>query len=59
MRLYGSATLKWHMEFVSSIYPRWDQAYAEKLVRRFDLKPQQRSKGFRTGSASRRRCCSR
>jgi len=49
MRLYGAATLKWHMEFVSSIYPRWDQAYAEKLVRRFDLKPQQKIKGLSHG----------
>ena len=25
MRLYGAATLAWHMQFVASMYPRWDQ----------------------------------
>ena len=49
MRLYGAATLAWHMNFVGSMYPRWDQAYADTLVRRFDLKPQQRIKGFSHG----------
>ena len=29
MRLYGSATLAWHMRFVASIYPGWDAAYAD------------------------------
>src|SRR5580658_1231015 len=46
MRLYGSATLAWHMEFLRPFYPRWDQAYAESMVRRFDLKPQQKIKGL-------------
>lgn len=49
MRLYGTATLAWHMNFVRSMYPRWDQAYADKLVRRFDLKPEQRIKGLSHG----------
>jgi ABC-2 type transport system ATP-binding protein len=49
MRLYGTATIRWHMEFVRSIYPRWDQPYAEELLRRFDLKPQQRIKGLSHG----------
>ena len=49
MRLYGSATLDWHMKFVQSIYPRWDQPYAETLCRRFDLKPQQKIKGLSHG----------
>jgi ABC-2 type transport system ATP-binding protein len=40
MRLYGTATVGWHMQFVRSIYPRWDQPYAEKLLQRFNLKPQ-------------------
>ena len=34
MRLYGSATLAWHMKFIASIYPRWNQAYAETLLPR-------------------------
>jgi len=49
MRLYGSATLAWHMSFVQSIYPQWDQAYAETLLRRFDLKPRQKIKGLSHG----------
>jgi ABC-2 type transport system ATP-binding protein len=49
MRLYGAATLDWHMKFVASMYPRWDQSYAENLLVRFDLKPQQKIKGLSHG----------
>ena len=49
MRLYEAATLAWHMEFIRPIYPRWDQRYAESLLRRFDLKPQQKIKGLSHG----------
>jgi ABC-2 type transport system ATP-binding protein len=49
MRLYGAASLRWHMEFVRSIYPRWDQPYAEKLLQRFDLKSEQKIKGLSHG----------
>ena len=49
MRLYGPLSLRWHMEFVRSIYPRWDCAYAEELLRRFDLKPEQKIKGLSHG----------
>jgi ABC-2 type transport system ATP-binding protein len=49
MRLYGAATLAWHMSFLRPIYPRWDQAYADKLARSFDLKPEQKIKGLSHG----------
>src|SRR5687767_11678260 len=49
MRLYGSATLDWHMRFVRSIFPSWDQAYAQALLKRFDLRPEQRMKGMSHG----------
>lgn len=49
MRLYGAATIGWHMEFIRSIYPGWDQAYAESLLTRFDLKPQHKIKGLSHG----------
>lgn len=49
MRLYGAATVGWHMNFVQSIYPRWDQPYAEKLLQRFDLKAEQKVKGLSHG----------
>ena len=49
MRLYGGATLAWHMGFIRSLFPRWDQPYAETLLQRFDLKPQQKVKGLSHG----------
>ena len=49
MRLYGAATLAWHMNFMRPIYPRWDQPYADKLAQRFDLEPQQKIKGLSHG----------
>ncbi|HEY1016178.1 MAG TPA: ABC transporter ATP-binding protein [Herpetosiphonaceae bacterium] len=49
MRLYGAATLAWHMAFIRSIYPTWDQAYAEELLRRFDLTARQKIKGMSHG----------
>jgi ABC-2 type transport system ATP-binding protein len=49
MRLYGAATLGWHMEFVRGLFPKWDQSFAEKLLRRFDLKAEQKVKGLSHG----------
>ncbi len=49
LRLYKAATLSWHMEFVRSIFPGWDAAYALDLARRFDLKPEQKIKGLSHG----------
>jgi ABC-2 type transport system ATP-binding protein len=49
LRLYGSPTLEWHMGFIRSIYPSWDQPYAEDLLRRFDLKAEQKIKGLSHG----------
>ena len=41
MKLLRNATLEWHMRFVASIYPGWDGTYAEKLLKRFNLRPDQ------------------
>jgi ABC-2 type transport system ATP-binding protein len=41
MRLYGSSTLAWHMKFVASAHPHWDHDYAQTLLRRFNLRPDQ------------------
>jgi ABC-2 type transport system ATP-binding protein len=49
LRLYGGPTLAWHMGFIRSIYPDWDPAYAEQLLRRFDLKAEQKVKGLSHG----------
>jgi ABC-2 type transport system ATP-binding protein len=49
MRLYDSETLDWHMRFVRAIYPGWDEPYAITLLKRFDLRREQRSKGLSHG----------
>lgn len=49
LRLYKAATLAWHMEFVRSMVPSWDQTYAGQLLRRFDLKAEQKIKGLSHG----------
>lgn len=49
MRLYRGQTLRWHMDFIRGMYPGWDEAYAQKLLKRFDLRPQQALGGFSHG----------
>ena len=49
MRLYEAMTLEWHMRFVRSIYPQWDESYARHLVKRFGLVSEQKIKGFSHG----------
>ena len=49
MRLYRGKTLRWHMEFIRTIYPGWDEAYAGELLKRFDLRAQQELRGFSHG----------
>jgi ABC-2 type transport system ATP-binding protein len=49
MRLFGNATLAWHMEFMASVYPTWDARYATDLVKRFDLHPEQYGKHLSRG----------
>lgn len=49
MRLYRGQTLRWHMDFIASIYPGWDETYAQDLLKRFDLRPQQALGGFSHG----------
>ncbi len=41
MRLFSTATLAWHLRFVASIYPEWDEAYARQLIKRFNLRTEQ------------------
>ena len=48
-RLFPRATLQWHMDFVAQVFGAWDGAYAATLVRRFDLRPEQRIKGMSHG----------
>lgn len=49
MRLYRGQSLRWHMDFIRSVYPAWDEAYAQDLLKRFDLRPQQALGGFSHG----------
>jgi ABC-2 type transport system ATP-binding protein len=49
MRLHGHATLDWHMRFVASIYPAWDEDYARTLLGRFNLRREQPIKGLSHG----------
>ncbi|MDJ0908419.1 MAG: ABC transporter ATP-binding protein [Woeseiaceae bacterium] len=49
MNLYKSATVNWHIDFIKSIYPSWDDDYAQLLLKRFDIRPDQRVKGLSHG----------
>lgn len=49
MRLYESETIQFHMEFVRSIFDSWDDAYAQTLLRRFELNKDQKIKGMSHG----------
>lgn len=49
MRLYDQTTLDWHMRFVRSVYPAWDEGYALLLLKRFGLRREQKIKGLSHG----------
>lgn len=49
MRLYEGMTIEWHMNFIRSIYPKWDAAYAQLLLKRFGLRAAQKIKGLSHG----------
>ncbi len=49
MRLFPNATIGWHLRFVSSIYPAWDEEYARTLLKRFNLRVEQTVKGLSSG----------
>lgn len=53
MRLYGSMTLGWHMNFVQSIYPSWDAAYSWMMrmaAERSQTAPREKAPPDRIGS---------
>jgi ABC-2 type transport system ATP-binding protein len=49
MRLYDSETIGFHMDFIKSIFDRWDDAYAANLLKRFELVKEQKIKGLSHG----------
>lgn len=49
MRLYKSETIGFHIQFVRSLFPNWDEAYAQQLLDRFGLIADQKVKGLSHG----------
>jgi ABC-2 type transport system ATP-binding protein len=49
MRLFGGARLGWHLDFVRSVCPGWDDGYARTLLGRFDLHPEQKARALSRG----------
>ncbi len=49
MQLYKPESIGWHMQFVRSLYPNWDDSYANQLLERFGLIQQQVIKGLSHG----------
>jgi ABC-2 type transport system ATP-binding protein len=49
MRLYRGQTLRWHMDLMHRIYPGWNAIYADDLLKRFELRPDQAIGGFSHG----------
>lgn len=49
MRLYKGKPLRWHMDLVRSAYRGWDEPYAARLLKRFELRDDQAVGGFSHG----------
>lgn len=49
MRLYKSESIAFHMQFVRSLFPTWDEDYAQQLLDRFGLIANQKVKGLSHG----------
>ncbi len=49
MRLFESETIGFHMNFFKSVYPSWDDGYADDLLKRFGLIRGQKTKGLSHG----------
>lgn len=49
MGLHGNASLAWHINFVRSMVPHWDPAYAAVLLKHFNLHTDQAIKNLSTG----------
>lgn len=49
MNLYRNQSLGWHIQFIQSVYPAWDNTFSTELLRRFDLNLEQPIKAFSHG----------
>ena len=50
--LYGAATLRWHMNLVRDLCPRWDEPLAAELLERLNLNPRTPARGLSAGQAA-------
>ena len=53
MAPYGGKSIAWNLELVRSLSSRWDDERAATLLRRFELRPEQRTKGLSRGQTAR------
>ena len=53
MALYGAASIGWHLEYVRSLVPEFDAAWARELLARFALTPAQPTRGLSRGQTVR------
>jgi ABC-2 type transport system ATP-binding protein len=53
MAPYGGKSIAWNLALVRALAPRWDEARATALLRRFELRPEQRAKGLSRGQTVR------
>ncbi|MCP5063741.1 MAG: ABC transporter ATP-binding protein [Ignavibacteriae bacterium] len=49
MHLYETESIAFHMNFIKSVFPSWDEDYAKSLLQRFDLIKEQKVKGLSHG----------
>ena len=49
MALYGTATLRWHMDLARSVYEGWEEGRAADLLPRLGLNPDQKLGGLSRG----------
>jgi ABC-2 type transport system ATP-binding protein len=50
---YAAKTIAWNLELVRSLSARWDEERAATLLRRFELRPEQRTRGLSRGQTVR------
>ncbi len=53
MAPYGAAPIGWHLDYVQSLVPEFDAAWARELLARFALTPTQRARGLSRGQTVR------
>lgn len=49
MRLFGTATIDWHLRWMASMFESWDAVFAEALLQRFALRRDQSVKSLSRG----------